>query len=66
MEKELIKKILIGAIIYMIYYVALGFAILYITALTNPKKYESTDVNHDGVTDIRDLLIVQKKIVGGE
>lgn len=27
------------------------------------KIYENTDVNRDGVTDIRDLTIVQKKIV---
>lgn len=63
MEKGIVKKLLTGAIVYVIYYVMLGFAILYIIALTNPKKYESTDVNHDGVTDIRDLAIVQKEIV---
>lgn len=66
MEKGIIKKLLIGAIVYVIYYVVLGFAILCIIALTNPKEYESTDVNHDGVTDIRDLAIVQKEIVEGK
>lgn len=29
-------------------------------------RCESTDVNHDGKTDILDLLIVQKKIIGGK
>lgn len=60
------RKLLAAEIIYIIYFAILGVAILYIIALAIPKRYESTDVNHDGVTDIRDLLIVQKKIVGEE
>jgi len=33
--------------------------------INNIDNYERTDVNHDGVTDIRDLTIVQKRIVEG-
>ena len=32
----------------------------------NYLKYDETDVNRDGVTDIKDLLIVQKYILGRE
>lgn len=40
-------------------------SILCITLILTDLVFENTDVNRDGKTDILDLLIVQKKIIGG-
>lgn len=58
----ILKAVLICAIFMMI-----AFVIIVVIQVSN-HKYEPTDINHDGVTDIKDLVIVRRKIIkkGGE